>query len=275
MRARQQFAMATALLALRCAAIDGATGRSAGDDEGEDAPGGESSGPSGSGGHASADDAISAGPSSGSGGVTAPCSNPEGTGGAEICGDGIDQNGDGFVDEGCSCEPGAVQACYLGAGTLCDCKAGEQQCVATQEFGQWGPCVATSGRCAAQLDESCEVCGNGTDDDCDGEVDELCVIDVTVDIDGDCVSASCPPQAPYPVGCNISMAGSDSRGCVANAPGSSVVYFQEGDKCGVGKVTGTLSCSSVQGPPLDASTCAINKSDKYYPPDPSGCPEPD
>jgi hypothetical protein len=210
-----------------------------------------------------------------SSGGGSPCANPEGAGGAEVCGDGVDQNGDGFVDEGCTCDPGAAQTCYLGAGSLCDCKLGTQQCVVTQEFGQWGPCVAAEVGCAAELDQSCEVCGNGSDDDCDGAVDEQCVIELTVDIDGDCVTASCPPQAPYPIGCNITMAGSDPNGCVANSQGSSGVYFQEGDKCGVGHVSGSLTCSSLPGPALDASNCALNKSNKLYPADPAGCPEPD
>ena len=92
-----------------------------------------------------------------------------------------------------------------------------------------------------------------------------------VNITGVWGRATCPPQAPYAVGCQITMAGNDARGCVANN-GGPVVYFQEGDKCGAGKVTGTLLCSSQPGAPLSASNCAINKSTKYYPTSKAGCP---
>ncbi len=85
-----------------------------------------------------------------------------------------------------------------------------------------------------------EICGNGLDDDCNGMPDDRCptVVEVPVAIDGDCVTTRCPPSAPYPVGCNIRMAGDDPRGCVASMPMNSVVYFQEGDRCGAGRVTG-------------------------------------
>jgi hypothetical protein len=112
------------------------------------------------------------------------------------------------------------------------------------------------------------------DNDCDGTADEGCptIVTVTVNLDGDCVTARCPPEAPYPVGCDITMAGGDSRGCVASTPTSPVVYFQEGDRCGAGHVTGTLDCSSEPGAPLNATNCPINKPTRYYPADRSGCP---
>jgi hypothetical protein len=69
------------------------------------------------------------------------------------------------------------------------------------------------------------------------------------------------------------MDGNDPRGCVAHAPGSPVVYFQEGDACGAGHVGGTLQCSSQPGAPLSEANCAINKQTKYYPADQSGCPD--
>src|SRR5262249_5123449 len=160
--------------------------------------------------------------------------------------------------------------CYVGG--LCECKTGEQQCEVSGEIGQWGPCSGAELTCMNALDDSCELCGNGVDDDCDGQVDEDCVLDVMVNIDGDCVTAQCPPQAPYPIGCNIVFSGNDGRGCVANMQGSSVVYFQEGDVCSAGHVSGTLSCSSQSGDPLGPANCPINKPNKYYPSSPSGCP---
>ncbi len=326
------------LLALSCSAA-GDDGKTAGPPSYGGGSG--SSGTGGSGGGISLDGggAQSAGGSgatgTGGGGNQAGCQTDggggvgaggSGTGGPEQCGNGLDDNLNGFVDEGCSCTSGTTQSCYLGPPTAAGigkCVTGNQTCIAQGEFPQWGPCTGSitptietcegsvDEDCDGQIDESCgccegdvqpcgsqdgvcvpgsqtcvggvwgdclggvqpnpEVCGNGLDDDCNGQVDDGCTLNIPVNIDGDCVTASCPPQAPYAIGCQITMSGNDPRGCVANN-GSSVVYFQEGDKCGAGHVSGTLLCSSQPGSPLDANNCPINKSTKYYPSDKSGCP---
>jgi hypothetical protein len=239
--------------------------------------GGNGAGGTGIGGELlSSGGSTASGGSGGAGGTGgAPCGSGQGGGApgpTEICGNGIDDNSNGFIDEGCACDAGTIQPCYPGHDGLCTCEIGQQTCIVAGEFGQWGPCSGALVTCAGALDPTCEVCGNGVDDDCDGAIDEDCIIDLEVDIDGDCVTASCPPQAPYPISCNIVMSGNDSRGCVANAPGSAVVYFQEGDNCGAGHVTGTLQCSSQLGAPLSQANCPINKSDKFYPANKSDCP---
>ena len=92
-------------------------------------------------------------------------------------GDGIDNNGDGSVDEGCACAlpagaPDSAsgrtgQPCYagpiatLGVGA---CRGGTRDCTA----GSWGAC-------ADQVVPVQEICGNAIDDDCDGVVDDGCV----------------------------------------------------------------------------------------------------
>ncbi|MBX3185123.1 MAG: hypothetical protein KIT72_00095 [Polyangiaceae bacterium] len=83
----------------------------------------------------------------------------------EIC-NGLDDDCDGEVDEGCSCTEGNTQACYSGpAGTqgVAACKSGIQTC---QASGTWSP------SCAGEVTPSVEVC-NGIDDDCNGVIDDV------------------------------------------------------------------------------------------------------
>ena len=200
----------------------------------------------------------------------------------EICDNTVDEDCDGKdlactkpkppvkVDAGLpkECTAGQKKACYTGpSGTLGKgtCKAGSQACMPNYK---WGACVGS-------VLPRKEACGNGVDENCDGK-DDACpgkVITVPVYINGDCVTASCPPQAPYPVGCNIKLAGGDPRGCVASSPTNPVIYFQEGDKCKKGKVQGLLYCSTKPGAQLSAKNCYINKSIKYYPTSKWGCPK--
>jgi hypothetical protein len=106
-------------------------------------------------------------------------------GSSEVC-NGVDDNSDGQVDEGCGCKPGTTQACYTGpVGTRgkAPCKDGTQECKGSGEFGKWGDCVGsvlpTAGSpCDGSIPD--EVCGDGKDNDGDGLVD--CA-------DSDCASA--------------------------------------------------------------------------------------
>lgn len=188
----------------------------------------------------------------------------------ELC-NGLDDNGDGRVDEGCSCKAGETQKCYPGPSEVIGkgaCKQGTQTCVVQGEFAAWGACTGA----VLPATETC----NNVDDDCNGKVDdakESCVIDVPVNIDGDCVTTQCPSNAPYPVGCSLTFSGGDDRGCVANVPNQRVVFLKEGDNCGAGHVSGKLKCSSKPGSGLNASNCPINKSSKYYPSSSGGCPD--
>ena len=87
------------------------------------------------------------------------------TASAELCGDGVDNDCDGTVDEAqCTCKPGNTRNCYAGpAGTLGvgACQAGTQTC---DSAGKWGSCVGE----VLPTKEQC----NSKDDDCDGQVDE-------------------------------------------------------------------------------------------------------
>jgi len=190
----------------------------------------------------------------------------------EICSNRVDDDCDGVVDNGphCACAPNTTRMCYPGPMSEVGrgpCRAGAQVCNAGGTA--WGACMGAVG-------PTSEVCGNGVDDDCDGSPDDGCppmrVCMVTVNLTGDCLTARCPADCPYPIGCNINMAGGDERGCVASTPSNPVVYFQEGDACGAGRVTGTLRCSNVRGTGLNAANCPINKPTRYYPASRAGCP---
>jgi hypothetical protein len=78
----------------------------------------------------------------------------------------------GNDDPPAACTPGESRACYGGAvGTagVGPCKGGTQSC---DTQGEWGPCLG-------EVVPAGEVCGNSTDDNCNGMVDE------DVDADGD------------------------------------------------------------------------------------------
>ncbi|MCB9546093.1 MAG: hypothetical protein H6706_09595 [Myxococcales bacterium] len=217
----------------------------------------------------------------------------------EVCGNEVDEDCDGQVDEGCGCAPDAAEICADRADNDCDGQIDEQPCTMPDgrpeacnpnlrracyggnpaQIGV-GPCAAgvqtcgPDGRWAACEGATLpgeEICDNGLDDDCDGHADN-CRIAVEVNLNGDCITTRCPPEAAFPVGCDIAMAGGDHRGCVASQPDESVVYFQEGDVFGAGRVQGTLFCANVPGAGLTEETCRINKPTRYYPADRSGCP---
>ena len=83
---------------------------------------------------------------------------------AEDC-DGIDNNCNQQIDEGCACTPDNEQDCGSSVGV---CQEGSQTC---QAGGTWGPCLDGAGEpvvVPGELEESC----NGLDDDCDGETDQ-------------------------------------------------------------------------------------------------------
>lgn len=86
----------------------------------------------------------------------------------EVCGNGVDDNCDGVVDDGCPCSPGERASCFRGVPAhrgVGLCADGEMVC-AGGEFGAWGPCVGD----VLERAETCEP--EGLDEDCDGEADE-------------------------------------------------------------------------------------------------------
>lgn len=82
----------------------------------------------------------------------------------ETC-DGMDNDCDGDVDEGCACTNGQTQKCYTGSMEtkgVGACVEGNQTC---DLAGQWGPCVGA----VLPSPEGC----NNVDDDCNGQVDDM------------------------------------------------------------------------------------------------------
>jgi hypothetical protein len=88
------------------------------------------------------------------------------------CGNGLDDDGDGAIDEDCPCGTDEVQPCWDGARAergVGACGDGMQQCSATgsNEFGRWLACTMSRG-------PGMESCEGSADEDCDGAVDEGC-----------------------------------------------------------------------------------------------------
>ncbi|MFO0652413.1 MAG: MopE-related protein, partial [Polyangiales bacterium] len=91
--------------------------------------------------------------------------------GAETC-DGVDNDCNGVVDNGCACRVSATQSCYTGpTGTagVGACRAGAQTCVAGA-----GGVGSAWGACSGQTLPVTETC-DGVDNDCNGTVDDGCL----------------------------------------------------------------------------------------------------
>ncbi|GMV14618.1 MAG: hypothetical protein KJ015_24000 [Myxococcales bacterium] len=230
-----------------------------------------------------------------------------GSGGGVLLTGGTSSGSGGSTGEVCT--SGQTRSCFPwdaskeGQGA---CQAGTQSCEGSGELGTWGACLGAVGPedeiCDDGIDQDCdgadascgaggaagaggsggggggcvptpEKCGNGIDEDCDG-VDQPCSDEVcqSINLFGDCLTVSCPANAPYPKSCNVFFSPGDERGCVASTPTSSVVYFQAGDQCNVGLVTGTLCCSKTPQAPLTQQSCPINKPQPIHATSKSECP---
>jgi len=103
-------------------------------------------------------------------------------GGAESCGNFLDDDCSGTADDGCACVLGQTRLCSSVGNPLdltaeMRCVAGAQSCI----NGFW------SNTCEGEVGPTSETCNN-IDDDCDGEVDEGLVNAI-----GECIHEGDPP----------------------------------------------------------------------------------
>ncbi len=85
--------------------------------------------------------------------------------------DGVDSTCTGVPGAGCACLRGESRACYGGAPETRGvgvCHDGTNACVERAGSPEW------SASCSGERQPSTELCANGTDEDCDGAVDEGC-----------------------------------------------------------------------------------------------------
>jgi len=105
---------------------------------------------------------------------------------------GVDDDCDEAIDEGCACTDGDTQSCGSDVG---ECTAGTQTCAS----GAWGTCVGE----VTAVAESC----NGRDDNCDGVTDEAC----------DCVDGD-----TQPCGTDVGECTAGTQTCASGAWGTCV-----------------------------------------------------
>jgi hypothetical protein len=148
------------------------------------------------------------------------------------CGDGLDGDMDGAIDEGCMCSAGTQQPCFRGEAALAGvgaCNWGVQNCVSGMEFGTWDACSGDG----SSTTESCD----GVDDDCDGATDEGC----------ECLAGETRPCFSGTVGRGVGLCTDGVQTCTITATGSHWSGICDGEI-----VPGTEACDGFDDEDCDA-----------------------
>lgn len=132
----------------------------------------------------------------------------------EICDNERDDDRDGRIDEGCDCVVGTARRCNAGPQGVAGigaCRDGMQTCESLGATSEWGDCLDA-------VYPGVEVASTGTDEDCDGLIDEddsicvaraeteasaLCRNSLDDDCDGivDCDEPACAGVSGCPTPC--------------------------------------------------------------------------
>jgi hypothetical protein len=102
----------------------------------------------------------------------------------ELCGNDVDEDCDGDLDNGCACDPGTSEPCYSGLEAtrgVGACEDGMRTCAVSDGVATWGGCEGDT-------TPETEICGNDVDEDCDDE------------LDNDCSELACPADMTVPAG---------------------------------------------------------------------------
>ncbi len=156
--------------------------------------------------------------------------------------DGVDNNCNGTVDDGCACRPGVSEACYSGATAtrgVGTCRAGTRPCVAGA-----GGVGSTWGACAGQVLPAREVC-NGLDDDCNGRVDDGIGCVCTAGMSRSCYSGAMGTQGvgPCRAGTQSCLAGGTGwTTCMGERTPSAELCNMVDDDCN-GRVDDNPACT--------------------------------
>lgn len=89
----------------------------------------------------------------------------------ELCGNAVDEDCDGNLDNGCICDVGETQACYPGASEtrgVGPCHDGVVHCELHDGVTGW------TEQCENAVTPAAEICGNAVDEDCDARLDNGC-----------------------------------------------------------------------------------------------------
>ena len=173
----------------------------------------------------------------------------------ERCGNGVDDDSDGQVDEQCPCTPGQTQSCWPGDPSKrgnAPCIDGSQTCMPSGEFGVWGACLG------AIIPSSLDECNGGpapSGTECvPNELGEICNDNRDNDCDGltDCADAAECGQAPN-CATDVIRDGGGINGCRC-VPGSTRFCHVEGE-CTWGQAT--CEPDGSWGPCMDAPPSVI------------------